>query len=124
MGVDWAARRIRKTGVKGRNHFVGVRIPAYTGSARTILLSTPRFVLFDLGIRHAASGAPGRYFFVRLRGRGQPRWARNRRSAARKSASSAQPRAAVSSASSDAAANTSVAVSNLADTSMPRDRRI
>ena len=52
--------------------FVGVRIPAYSGSARKTLLSTPRFVLFDLGIRHAASGAhpgadvvradPGRYF--------------------------------------------------------------
>ena len=52
--------------------FAGVRIPAYSGSARKALLSTPRFVLFDLGIRHAASGAqpgvdvvradPGRYF--------------------------------------------------------------
>ena len=52
--------------------FVGVRIPAYSGSARKTLLSTPRFVLFDLGIRHASSGArpgvdvvradPGRYF--------------------------------------------------------------
>ena len=52
--------------------FVGVRIPAYSGSARKTLLSTPRFVLFDLGVRHAASGArpgvdvvradPGRYF--------------------------------------------------------------
>ena len=52
--------------------FVGVRIPAYSGSARKTLLSTPRFVLFDLGIRHAAGGArpgvdvvradPGRYF--------------------------------------------------------------
>ena len=52
--------------------FVGVHIPAYSGSAGKALLSTPRFVLFDLGIRHAASGArpgvdlvradPGRYF--------------------------------------------------------------
>ena len=52
--------------------FVGVHIPAYSGSVRKALLSTPRFVLFDLGIRHAASGArpgvdlvradPGRYF--------------------------------------------------------------
>ena len=52
--------------------FVGVHIPAYSGSTRKALLSTPRFVLFDLGIRHAASGArpgvdlvraePGRYF--------------------------------------------------------------
>ena len=52
--------------------FVGIHIPAYSGSARKALLSTPRFVLFDLGIRHAASGArpgvdlvradPGRYF--------------------------------------------------------------
>ena len=40
--------------------FVGVHIPAYSGSSRKALLSTPRFVLFDLGIRHAASGArPG-----------------------------------------------------------------
>ena len=61
-----------------------------------------------LGYSNAKSAAPSR----------------NRRSAARESASSAQPRAAASSASSDAAANASVAVSNLADTSMPRDRRI
>ena len=59
-----------------------------------------------------------------LRGRGQPPRSRARRSAARNPASSGQPSAAASSPSSDAAANASVAVENLADTSMPRDRRI
>ena len=40
--------------------FTGVRIPAWSGSPRKALLSTPRFVLFDLGVCHAASGArPG-----------------------------------------------------------------
>ena len=46
--------------------------PAYSGSSRKALLSTPRFMLFDLGVRHAASGVrpgidlvrtdPGRHF--------------------------------------------------------------
>lgn len=41
--------------------FAGVRIPAWSGSPRKQLLSTPRFLLFDLGIRHAAAGVrPGR----------------------------------------------------------------
>ena len=61
---------------------------------------------------------------VPLCGRCQPPWSRARRSTAVKSASSAQPSAAASSAASDAAANASVSVENLADTSMPRDRRI
>lgn len=40
--------------------FAGARIPAWSGSPRKALLSTPRFVLFDLGVCHAASGArPG-----------------------------------------------------------------
>ena len=40
--------------------FVGFHVPAYSGSPRKSLLSTPRFYLFDLGIRHAASGVrPG-----------------------------------------------------------------
>ena len=40
--------------------FAGVRIPAWSGSPRKALLSTPRFLLFDLGVCHAASGArPG-----------------------------------------------------------------
>ena len=40
--------------------FAGVRIPAWSGSPRRALLSTPRFVLFDIGVCHAASGVrPG-----------------------------------------------------------------
>ncbi len=52
--------------------FVGVRIPAYSKSPRKNLLSTPKFLIFDLGVRHAAAGLtpstdvvradPGRYF--------------------------------------------------------------
>ncbi len=36
--------------------FLGFRLPAYSGSARKNLLSTDRFLFFDLGIRHAAAG--------------------------------------------------------------------
>jgi predicted AAA+ superfamily ATPase len=36
--------------------FVGIRIPACSKSARKNLLSTPKFLLFDLGVRHAAAG--------------------------------------------------------------------
>ena len=36
--------------------FVGFRITPYTKSRRKNLLSTPRFFLFDLGVRHAAAG--------------------------------------------------------------------
>lgn len=36
--------------------FVGFRVPAYTHSPRKNLLSTPKFLLFDLGVRHAAAG--------------------------------------------------------------------
>jgi len=36
--------------------FVGFRVPAFSGSQRKGLLSTPRFFLFDLGVRHAAAG--------------------------------------------------------------------
>jgi predicted AAA+ superfamily ATPase len=36
--------------------FVGIRIPAYTRSPRKNLLSTPKFLLFDLGVRNAAAG--------------------------------------------------------------------
>lgn len=35
--------------------FVGFHVPAFTGSARKAVLSTPRFLLFDLGVRHAAA---------------------------------------------------------------------
>jgi predicted AAA+ superfamily ATPase len=36
--------------------FLGFTLPAWTRSARKQLLSTPRFYLFDLGVRHAAAG--------------------------------------------------------------------
>ena len=36
--------------------FLGFRLPAYSGSPRKSLLSTDRFLFFDLGIRHAAAG--------------------------------------------------------------------
>lgn len=34
----------------------GFSVPGYSGSARKRMLSTPRFFLFDLGVRHAAAG--------------------------------------------------------------------
>jgi predicted AAA+ superfamily ATPase len=36
--------------------FVGFRVPAYTRSPRKNLLSTPKFIFFDLGVRNAAAG--------------------------------------------------------------------
>lgn len=36
--------------------FIGVRVPAWSKSPRKNLLSTPKFLLFDLGVRHAAAG--------------------------------------------------------------------
>lgn len=36
--------------------FVGFRLPAYSKSPRKNLLSTPKFLFFDLGVRHAAAG--------------------------------------------------------------------
>jgi uncharacterized protein len=52
--------------------FIGFPVPVYSKSPRKNLLSTPRFLLFDLGIQHAATGVrpepnvvranPGRYF--------------------------------------------------------------
>jgi len=36
--------------------FVGFHVPAYTRSSRKNLLSTPKFLLFDLGVRNAAAG--------------------------------------------------------------------
>jgi predicted AAA+ superfamily ATPase len=36
--------------------FVGFSVPAWTRSPRKGLLSTPRFFMFDLGVRHAAAG--------------------------------------------------------------------
>ena len=36
--------------------FIGFRVPVYSGSKRKNLLSTPKFLIFDLGVRHAAAG--------------------------------------------------------------------
>jgi len=36
--------------------FLGFRLPAFSGSDRKNLLSTDRFLFFDLGVRHAAAG--------------------------------------------------------------------
>lgn len=36
--------------------FVGFHVPAWTGSPRKGILSTPRFLFFDVGVRHAAAG--------------------------------------------------------------------
>lgn len=36
--------------------FIGVRVLAWTKSPRKNLLSSPKFLLFDLGVRHAAAG--------------------------------------------------------------------
>jgi predicted AAA+ superfamily ATPase len=36
--------------------FIGMRVPAWSKSVRKNLLSTPKFLLFDLGVRHAAAG--------------------------------------------------------------------
>lgn len=36
--------------------FVGITIPAYTRSPRKNLLSSPKFLFFDLGVRNAAAG--------------------------------------------------------------------
>jgi len=38
--------------------FVGFALPAYSGSVRQGVLSTPRFYFFDLGVRHAAARIP------------------------------------------------------------------
>jgi predicted AAA+ superfamily ATPase len=35
--------------------FIGVRVEAFAGSKRKQVLSTPRFMFFDLGVRHAAA---------------------------------------------------------------------
>jgi predicted AAA+ superfamily ATPase len=36
--------------------FIGFEVPAFSGSPRKHVLSTPRFYFFDLGVRHAAAG--------------------------------------------------------------------
>jgi predicted AAA+ superfamily ATPase len=38
--------------------FVGFSVPAFSGSARKSVLSSPRFFFFDLGVRNAAAGLP------------------------------------------------------------------
>lgn len=61
----------RQTGLTGKtiqsyyslleDMFVGFSLPAFSGSPRQGVLSTPRFYFFDLGVRHAAAGlAPDR----------------------------------------------------------------
>ena len=52
--------------------FMGLRVEAFSRSSRNALLSTPKFLFFDLGVRHAAAGLmptrdvvkvnPGRFF--------------------------------------------------------------
>jgi uncharacterized protein len=36
--------------------FIGFRVPAFSKSPRKNLLSTPKFLFFDIGVRHAAAG--------------------------------------------------------------------
>jgi predicted AAA+ superfamily ATPase len=65
--VNYAALA-RQTGLTGKtiqsyyalleDMFVGFSLPAFSGSARQGVLSTPRFYFFDLGVRHAAAGLP------------------------------------------------------------------
>ena len=38
--------------------FTGFSLPAFSGSARKSVLSSPRFLFFDLGVRNAAAGLP------------------------------------------------------------------
>jgi predicted AAA+ superfamily ATPase len=46
--------------------FVGLRIEAFSRSARKALLSTPKFLFFDLGVRHAAAGLTATLDVVRV----------------------------------------------------------
>jgi uncharacterized protein len=48
--------------------FVGQWIPPYSRNARRRLLTTPRFVLFDIGVRNAAADAPTDARAVRAEG--------------------------------------------------------
>jgi predicted AAA+ superfamily ATPase len=55
--------------------FIGFRVPAFSGSARKGLLSTPRFYFFDLGVRHAAAGlTPSRDTALADAGSGFEQW--------------------------------------------------
>ena len=38
--------------------FIGFRVPAFSGSFRKTALLTPRFIFFDIGVRHASAGIP------------------------------------------------------------------
>lgn len=41
--------------------FIGIRVPGWSGSPRKSLVSNPKFLIFDTGVRHAAAGLrPGR----------------------------------------------------------------
>lgn len=71
--VNYAAlaRRIGITGKTIQSYyalledmFVGFSLPAFSGSARQGVLSTPRFYFFDLGVRHAAAGLPPEHSLV------------------------------------------------------------
>lgn len=58
---DWADGRPRPAWrLQGKSRlkdmFVGFRVPVFTKSPRKKLLSTPKFLFFDLGVRHAAAG--------------------------------------------------------------------
>ncbi len=65
--VNYAALA-RQVGITGKtiqsyyalmeDMFVGFLLPAYSGSVRQGVLSTPRFYFFDLGVRHVAGGLP------------------------------------------------------------------
>lgn len=36
--------------------FIGIRVPGWSGSPRKSLVSNPKFLIFDTGVRHAAAG--------------------------------------------------------------------
>lgn len=36
--------------------FIGIRVPGWSGSPRKNLISNPKFLIFDTGVRHAAAG--------------------------------------------------------------------
>ncbi len=36
--------------------FIGIRVPGWSGSPRKSLISNPKFLIFDTGVRHAAAG--------------------------------------------------------------------
>ncbi len=55
--------------------FIGFSVPGYSQSPRKNLTSTPRFYMFDLGIRHAAAGlTPGHEIVLSDPGRYLEQW--------------------------------------------------